>query len=499
MKDLKTISKQQFLILSISTGVVVLFLSLSALDSTRAAISAQIRLPAGLLWLPTLGLLLGLQYFLFRRSDSCVTKPFRRLSQFAERGEQGFAFKNKSSNKEEDTIKHAIESANLRAKEAREQADELEELLKQTQTELDNTKESKGKIEAELEKSTTKCRELILESETLKAAKTAIELTLENERKTKIGVEVEKRTAEIYTQMEQAVSAASMKHIWIPSLVQELKTPISIIRETSTRLSGSWSQASMSQVNDQIELIRKQSVEQLELLDEILSRKVEERPKPKPTLSDSVEADTTGSQPVEAAEPANFPPPEIESARPKLSLDLEPEIEEEAEIEIESDEPEPPALEIGDEPVSEAETETEDSPYALETLLKNLVEEFQPRCALTEISYTMDPDLEIEIEDGSLLELIHALADCATSVSRSGEIIIGVELRTKSIVFDIACVGVLAEQPNITSYARAEQHARNLGGQISVETVSHTELHLSFEYSLAGTDAAEPAAIDIDS
>lgn len=497
MKDLKTIAKHQFFTLSISTGVIVIFLSLPALDSVRASLAAQLRLPTTLIWMPFLGLLVGLQYFLFRKCDSSITIPFRRLSQFAERGEQGFAFKNKSSSKEEDVIKHAIEAANLRAKEAQEQADELEDLLKQTQSELEKTRESKAKVEAELEKTDAIGRELRVENETLKASKTAIELTLENERKTKINIEVEKRTDEIYSQMEQAVSAAAMKHIWIPSLVQELKTPISIIRETSTRLSGSWSQASISQVNEQIELIREQSVAQLEILEDILSRKVET----KREAVASVEVEPEAPQPVD---PSAFPPPPQATSKPKLSLNIEAEekptieAEEETVFEIEPEEPEIEFEVAEPEPIAKREA-PKASPYALQQILKNLIEEFQPRCALTEISYSIDEDLEVEIEDDSLLELIHSLTECATSVARSGKVIIGVDLKTESIVFDIACIGVLAQQPNITSYAKAEQHARNLGGQISVETSSESELHLSFEYSLADSQASEQDAIEIDS
>lgn len=473
MKDLKKTFTQHFLVSSSTSVAVLAFMALPSLEETRHHTATTLGASPSLLWIPATLLVIGFQYLSFKRSLTLVAHPLHRLMREAEHGEQGFAFKTRAKTKEEDGIKHAIEAANLRTREANEQAEELEAALEKIQKALSDEEQKAAAYQAKFEELDNATKGIRFEAETLKAAKTALELTLENERKSKIGAEVEKRAEEIYLQMERAVSAAATKSIWIPSLVHELKTPITLINELSAKLSRSWQERSLKEVGEEIETILIQSKAQLSLLDEILERQPPQA-KPEPPALDL--PSTTIPDP--AGDQTSQPEPE--------SI-----LEITADVQLHELEPDSSPLPIGLSPQAKQNAEPGPSDYALESVLGALVDEFSKQHADVHYSIALDKDLEIELEDPAMLALLHTLAECASHCTQEGEVVFGVELQTEALAFDVVCNGHLSPHIDPILLARAERNAKQLGGQIEIESTTSTELHLSFNYPL-GTPA--PAA-----
>ncbi|MBK1878923.1 hypothetical protein [Pelagicoccus mobilis] len=483
MKDLKKTFAQNFAVSAVSSAAILAFMNVPFLEGTRNSLGAS---PA-LLWVLAATLIIAIQFFTFRRSLKLVASPLNRLMKEAEHGEQGFAFKTRAKTKEEDGIKHAIEAANLRARESGDQAEELEaELEKTSQTLADETTKS-ATLQSRYDEIESSTRDIRVENETLKAAKTALELTLENERKSKVGAEVEKRTEEIYTQMERAVSAAAIKSVWIPSLVHELKTPITLINQLSSKLSTSWQERSLKEVGQEIEAIVAQSETQLSLLNEILERQPPlEKPEP----------------PALAVEPEDeAPQTEAPAVEPTFSSEQVPEpetiIEMTKDIELEEPEKEEEPLAIGLETEPKQPTETAPSPHSLETILGNLVEEFSRKIVDVHYSISLDRDLDIELEDPTMLRLLRTLAESASHCTLEGEVVFGVDLQPENLVFDVVCNGKLNQQIDPVLISRAERDANELGGQIEIESTTATELHLSFNYPL-GTPETSKEPIDLE-
>lgn len=468
MKDLKKTFTHQFAVSAVGSAALLAFMTLPYLESARIQLAANTGTSPALLWLFSTLLIVGLQFLGFRSAIKKVATPFNQLMREAEHGTQGFAFKTRSKSAEEDGIKHAIEAANLRAREANDHAEELEAELGKSQNALSAEQTKSNTLQERFDELDNATRNIRVENETLKASQTALELTLENERKSKVGAEVEKRAEEIYSQMERAVSAAAIKNIWIPSLVHELKTPISIIDQISGDLSNSWTKTSIHEVEKQIHSIKSQSQTQLKLLEQILERSVPENITEPPALILETEKPSQ----------ASTPKPERQAEEQPLFA---------IEDELEEDEPAKDPQPIGLEPKTEERPAP--SPHSLEAVLGNITREFSAKIADVHYSYAFDKDLEIELEDPDMLSLLHTLTESASCATLEGEIIIGVDLQPEDLIFDVVCNGELSPHIDPILLSRAEREAQGLGGKIEVESTTATELHLSFTYPLAAPKA----------
>ncbi len=465
MKDLKSTLIRHSVMTSASTVVAVAFMALPALEPTRDTISLQLGLSGQLgLWAPVAAVVACVHALVYYLSVKTIARPFQKLATNATHCEQGFAFKTKSNSSEEDAIKHAIETNNLKTREAQQLAEELEGELHDLKTQLESAQakiQDLSTSKQEAERLTSKLR---VDCESLKASKTALELTLDNERRSKIGAEIEKRSDEIYTQMERAVSAAALKSIWLPSFVQELKGPAAVIKEITSALNGNCHHTPLSQITEQIDLIHQQNENQIAILEDILAKQTTDFSQERPVPAD-LELQEAPSDPVET---------------PELTVNEG--------VEVEVIAPETEATTIA--------PQLERNPFALESILQNLVEEFSPLAPDSHITYSFDPDLGIEIEDESLLALLHSLVEAAVALVENGEITLGVDLTTSDLTFDVACDGELGLNLS-PSLDTAKQHAERLGGTIEIERCSSNELHFSFAYPLDPAEAEAPTSADV--
>ncbi|MBD5780581.1 hypothetical protein IEN85_13855 [Pelagicoccus sp. NFK12] len=487
MKDIKSTLSIHTAIAAGATVSGLVFMSLPALAATRESLTASLGLSGQLnLWVPVGSLIAachGLAYFLSLKK---IARPLQKLATNASHCEHGFAFKTRSNSAEEDTIKHAIEANNLKTREAIQQAEELQEEVRDLKSQLEAAQFKIQTISAENEEAVQAVSELRVERETLKATNTALETTLENERKTKIGVEVEKRAEEIYAQMERAISAASLKSLWLPSFVQELKEPAALINEISGGLRDNCNNTPISTIAAQIEQIHKQAEKQLATLQAILDRQP---------------ADMKIDAPREpAAAPAPATTGEVEPELEEVVAEIATiEIEEETEDSFQAGHREI-GLSVQAEPEATIEKVPEENPYAVETVLQKIIEEFSPRAMDAHMSYTVDTDLGIEIADETLLGLMHSLTQAAVNSVEEGEITLGIDLTTEHLIFDVACEGDLTfSDPACVD--KANRLAVQLGGQIDIDRPSEKELHFSFAYPIGDEDGVgeEDDAVDIQS
>ncbi|MDQ8185526.1 hypothetical protein [Pelagicoccus sp. SDUM812002] len=470
MRDLKSTLSFHSAIATTATASGLLFMALPALATTRDSLSSSLGLSGQLsLWVLVGVLIAGIHGLVYSMSVKRIARPFQKLATNATLCEQGFAFKTRSSSKEEDTIKHAIETNNLKAREAERQAGDLEGEVRELKSQLESAQFKIQTISTENKEAVKAASELRLECETLKASKTALELTLESERKSKIGAEVEKRTEEIYSQMERAVEASSLKSLWLPSFVQELKEPASLINEISSGLRDNCNNTPISTIAIQIEQIQRQAEKQLSTLQAILDRQ------PADMKFDS-------PAPLKAESPSEMKDAKTEVEAEIETIDLDEEIEETFESQH---------REIGLAVQKEAEAntvkKTKENPFAVEAVLQRIIGEFSPIAPDAHICYTVDADLGIEIEDETLISLMRDLTKAAVNSVEEGEITLGIELTTEHLIFDVACEGDLVfSDPACVD--NANRLADQLGGQIEIDRPGEQELHFSFAYPIGGED-----------
>jgi len=534
MKTLDKIAQRQFLVAALAASASLALVGHPSLKPILDGAAPWLKLPAQLHWLPALLILVGIQLLLLYNLKKRVSEPLNRLSKYAERGERDPHPKTKSHSAEETSIRRAINESYIKSEALEDESNELEEQLQESQSLLKSTVAAKRTLEIEIEETRASNQALRGEFDELRTAKTALEMTLESERRAKAGVEVERHVDQIYLQMERAIEAASLKRIWIPSTVQELRIPASVIAETVRQISRTGAQVSFAQLQEHIETIRQQSDAQIKVLERILSNETGSQgsetthdwhgfpggePEGHRTEEEGILAiEETGSleAPLEERQ-AELP------SQPTHSQALAHTREPDSATAIATAEPEPaekakgresqtlsrPSLKLGSArhvsvaeakkrlKISEKVSQTElaageapsepDSTRSLEALLNELVEQFQPQCPFTELGYAIDPELDLRVEDKNLGALLEALFECASSLTRSGEIVIAADLQGDAIIFAIACSGQLAPQPRADSYSKAEQLARELDGEVTVEASSENELHLGFEYRLAAS------------
>ncbi len=246
----------------------MLFLTTPYLEGSRAFIATSLGLDASGIWIPVSLILLIMTCTVLVRLIWLLANPISELAKRSERGQiGGYAFKKKSKSREEDALKHFIDSQSLKANEMEQQVEELEEEINRLNEEFDAFSGKDEEQEQTIMELRKQLRSANNELETLKEDNTSLESALAMERNSKVGMEVEKRTGEIYAQMEKAMNQRASNTSWMPSVLQELKTPITIIKKTSKRLLDSWGEVSFSRLKDDIQEIDTQSDLQISILE----------------------------------------------------------------------------------------------------------------------------------------------------------------------------------------------------------------------------------------
>ncbi|MDQ8181179.1 hypothetical protein [Pelagicoccus sp. SDUM812005] len=263
MKTSKSILARHALLIQTLQVLIVVAIALPPLEPYRQQLSELIQLPVSALWIPLLGLLLVLNFLLFRRIGSHLVEPTEELVNQTKLGTASIAFKKKSKNFEEDHLKHFIESQALRSADLENEVSRMEgeieritELSKVTPDEFDALQ---GQLKAVTEAKEKSDSQVIAEQSAV--AKLEKELLL-------LRRELKQANRELETALEESdQQLRTGSHAPLSSiLVERLKTPLSLINNLSWRLAKSWAETPPSQVREGLEQITRHSQEQLELL-----------------------------------------------------------------------------------------------------------------------------------------------------------------------------------------------------------------------------------------
>ena len=205
--------------------------------------------------------------FILLRLATALYRPFHRMAHFISKNQHTIALQLEDTFKEERVIKRFMDSQDMRVIDAESQMEEMENQtarkLEQLNASIEDAKEAEERMADMIEAQ----RKLRLDNEILKAAKEASEYALDFERRSKVGAEVERRTEEIYLQMERAITNAAMRSLWQPSRLYELKIQTRIIEKTAERIQKYWKEISMGQLQEDLGEIRNQSQKQLNLIE----------------------------------------------------------------------------------------------------------------------------------------------------------------------------------------------------------------------------------------
>ncbi len=200
------------------------------------------RLAPDLLWLPISGILALSLYLAYVWLNATIAKPLNALAEHIREGESNaYNLCARSRSKEEIAIKGYIDSHDQKVADVRDERDRFEKELKKTRNDCEAAQSKNDRQAGEIGELDRIQKKLRVESQSLSAANEVLETALETERKTKVGREVKRRTEEIYSQVERAVSEASARAIWIPNLLNKIETPTTLINELTKRLQDNWS------------------------------------------------------------------------------------------------------------------------------------------------------------------------------------------------------------------------------------------------------------------
>ena len=128
-----------------------------------------------------------------------------------------------------------------------------------------------------------------------------LEANLDEERKANVHQEIEKRSDEIYSQMEKAVEASALKSIWLPHIAKDLNGPAAIIHKTIADLQENWDTASFARLKSDLAELQEQG----EILMNVLNRLTEKEPetsKQAAFSSDLAEFSTPNSEETRSSE-----------------------------------------------------------------------------------------------------------------------------------------------------------------------------------------------------
>ncbi len=242
-------------------------LALPALESVRVALSERLNLTPAALFIVALFLQSAVFAFVYLRTQHLVSHPLTALIKQAETNRLNSAFSPKSKIMEVDRLKYLLENRVLVAEKMEEQIKNLEVRAEELEQSLSRATSERESGRLDLREKAKQIEELRLERVELQKVRADLESALEEGRKSQVRVEVEKRSDEIYAQMEKAVEATSYKSIWFPQLQRDLRAPAAIIQNTSRYLSENWDSSSFARLKSDIEILKEQSQSLIEQID----------------------------------------------------------------------------------------------------------------------------------------------------------------------------------------------------------------------------------------
>lgn len=509
MKTIQTQLKRAFSICIALQIAAIAFMTIPQFEGIRTTLAGSLNLSSSLLWLP-IGLLLVIGFIIALKAlNLVVAKPIETLARHARDGDSaGFVFQKKSSLDEEAILKRFFEEQTQKTLDAEGQFDGLKQSLAQANDQIGTLASLSERQARELAQFEQSQRELRVSNQSLSAENEVLSTTLESERKTKVGREVKMRAQEIYAQMERAVAQSSARSIWIPNLIEQLKTPTVLINDLSRRLESSWQQTSLERLGEEIAEIRHQSDLQRTLLGELspeqlLAAVPEASPvleaesdlKPEATVAapiETIEAETTSAansdpqetcdQPETSAneEPAKsiqLDSTETQAKAPSLSLQIEDEpIPNSEPIEIASEALPAPVENDASESQEEAETLT-----ALQTLVFELVQEYSQEVENVTIDTDFQEKVDMEVDEELLESVLSNLIEIAIYQWKEGSVKLHVSRDDNQITFAVDSKGKPLQYGEFDE-TQTNRIESALDRKIDVDMPSENELRMRYKY-----------------
>ena len=266
MTTSNSLSARYFATGLIASLATIVYLCLPRLEENRARLVSSLGITESALVLGVLIVIIAIFAILWLRFQQIASQPLIALIKQAETNRLNSGYSPKSKLMEVNRFRYLLENRSIMIEKMEAELEELEESNADYKTKLD-TAEQKGSLaKAEIAEKSKLIKEMRFEQIRLEEAAKRLEANLEQERKAEVGVEIEKRSDEIYHQMERAVEASAYKAIWFPQIFQDLNTPASIISKTLENLDQNWESSSFARLKSDIETLREQSDHLLELL-----------------------------------------------------------------------------------------------------------------------------------------------------------------------------------------------------------------------------------------
>ncbi len=214
------------------------------------------------------GIILTVAIFavLYIRFQQLASLPLTALLKQAETNRLNSGLSPKSKLMEVNRFRYLLENRALIIEKMEAEIEEFEKTNQEYRTKLETAEQQGSLAKIEIAEKTKLIKEMRFEQIRLEEAAKRLETNLDQERKADVGAEIEKRSDEIYNQMERAVEASAYKAIWFPQIFQDLNTPANIISKTLENLDQNWESSSFVRLKSDIEILREQSDHLLEML-----------------------------------------------------------------------------------------------------------------------------------------------------------------------------------------------------------------------------------------
>lgn len=251
------------------------FLYLPAFESTRALLTGNWGLTPSTLFVGTAALVIGAYLLLLLRFQQLATQPLSTLIKQIETNRPATALTAKPKVMEVDRFRYLLETRSLMIEKLENRISDLEKDRVSVEEKLVSSRKEKEANLISIEERTRRVEELRSERAVLEERVRRLEANLNEERKANVHQEIEKRSDEIYSQMEKAVEASALKSIWLPQIVKDLNGPAAVIQKTIDDLQENWETASFARLKSDLSKLKEQGEALTNALDRITDKEVD--------------------------------------------------------------------------------------------------------------------------------------------------------------------------------------------------------------------------------
>ena len=258
MTTTSSLSARYFTVALIISLSGMAFLYLPSFESTRAFFAGNWGLTLSTLFVGTGALVVAAYLLLLLRFQQVATQSLISIIKQVETNRPATAFTAKPKVMEVDRFRYLLENLPLMIEKLEDLIDELEKHRASSEEKLVSFGKEKEANLISIEERTRRVEELRSERAVLEESVRRLEAKLDEERKANVHQEIEKRSDEIYNQMEKAVEASALKSIWLPKIAKDLNGPSAVIQKTIDDLQGNWDTTSFARLKSDVAELKEQ-------------------------------------------------------------------------------------------------------------------------------------------------------------------------------------------------------------------------------------------------